>query len=83
MNTSQRAYAYDKVMYSFVGECAGPEIPAQTMEELRALYNAYKEGLGEYDCMITYFQDMGNAEEVRQNASEEVFMPLSEKVLLL
>ena len=64
MNTSKQAYAYDKIMYSFIEECAGSEIPAQTMEELRNLYDSYKQSLGEYDCLIQHFQDIGNAEEV-------------------
>ena len=64
MNTSKKAYAYDKLMYSFVGECGGSEIPAQTTEELWELYTSYKNNLGEYDCLIQYFQDMDNADEV-------------------
>lgn len=64
MNTSKQAYASDKIMYSFVEECGGSEIHAQTMEELSKLYDSYRNSLGEYDCLIQHFQDIGNTEEV-------------------
>lgn len=64
MNKSKSAYAFDKVMYSFIGECCGPEIPSHSTDELLVLYNSYKSSLGEYDCLITHFQDIGNTEEV-------------------
>lgn len=64
MNKSKSAYAFDKVMYSFIGECCGPEIPVQSTEELHTLYNEYKNSLDEYACMIMHFQDIGNSEEV-------------------
>ena len=64
MNTSKSAYAFDKLMYSFVEECCGIEIPAHSTEELYALHNEYKKSLDEYHCMILHFQDIGNTEEV-------------------
>lgn len=64
MNTSKSAYDFDKIMYSFVGECAGQEIPVHSTEELNILYEEYKASLDEYACMIMHFQDIGNSEEV-------------------
>ena len=64
MNKSKSAYDFDKIMYSFVGECAGQEIPVHTTEELNILYKEYKTSLDEYACLIMHFQDIGNSEEV-------------------
>jgi len=59
---TKNTYQRDKMMYAFVE--ALPEIAGASIEALRQEYEDYKEGLSEIDCMIQYFQDLGDEEEV-------------------
>lgn len=61
---SSAAYVADKIMYAFIGECAGSEISGHTIDDLQKEYLDYQESLDEISCMIEYFQDIHDSSEV-------------------